>query len=132
MNDQPLYRVVFNGVLTGEYDLEATKQRFAKRFHLDRSKVDKLFTGKDFVLKANVEENVAMTFAMKIAEIGCECYIESVPAPDDISQQPGFVERRSGEERRVRFRRGPRPGAIVPDRRHNNGRRKEDKQNQSA
>lgn len=132
MNDQPLYRIVFNGVLTGEYDLEATKQRFAKRFRLDRSKVDKLFTGKEFVLKDNIKEDVAMTFAMKIAETGCECYIESVPAQVDISRQPGFVERRSGEERRVRFRRGPRPGAIIPDRRQNNGRRKEDKQDQSA
>ncbi|MEX2488061.1 MAG: hypothetical protein WD356_00880 [Pseudomonadales bacterium] len=132
MSDQQRYRVVFSGVLTGEYDLDTTKRRFAKLFHQDVAKVEKLFTGKEFILKDDIEEDRAMTYAMKIAEAGCECYIEAVPDPNDISQQPGFVERRKNGERRQRFRRGPRPGAIIPDRRNNNGRRKADQKDKSA
>lgn len=130
MSNQRLYRVLFSGALTGEYDLETTKKRFAKRFRLDNSKVDKLFTGKEFVLKDNIEEELAVTYAMKVAETGCECYIENVP--NDMSEQAGFVERRQNGERRVRFRRGPRPGAAVPDRRQNKGRRKADNQDKTA
>ncbi len=33
------------------------------------------------------------------------------------SSQAGFVNRRTDSERRIQFRRGPRAGAIVPDRR---------------
>jgi len=132
MSDQQLYRVIFNGVLTGEYELAETKRRFAKLFRLNIAKVEKLFTGKEFVLKDRVEEDLAMTYAMKIAEVGCECYIEHVPDENDITRRPGFVERRKNGERRLKFRRGPRPGAIVPDRRQNNGRRAEDTRNKSA
>lgn len=132
MSDQQRYRVVFSGVLTGEYDLDTTKQHFAKLFHLEVAKVDKLFTGKEFILKEDLEEDRAMTYAMKIAEAGCECYIETIPDKDDITQQAGFVERRKADDRRQRFRRGPRPGAIIPDRRQNNGRRKADPKDKSA
>lgn len=132
MSDQQRYRVVFNGALTGEYDLDTAKQRFAKLFHLEVAKVEKLFTGKEFILKDNIEEDRAMTYAMKIAEAGCECYIENIPDQDDTTEQTGFIERRQTGERRQRFRRGPRPGAAVPDRRQNNGRRRADQEDKSA
>ena len=48
-----------------------------------------------------------------------------MPFPDDISLQPGFVERRRGV-RRLRFRRGPRPGAVIADRREVPSRRRYD------
>ncbi len=130
-SDQQLFRVAFKGLLTGEYDLESTKKRLARLFRLDTSKIDKLFSGKEWILKNNVEEKVALQYAIKIAEAGCECYIEAVPDENDISQQPGFVERRKGE-RRVRHRRGPRPGAIIPDRRINPGRRREDREKEAV
>jgi len=130
MSDETLFRVVFNGNTTGEYDLDTTRQKFQKLFRLDPKKVEQIFRARQVVLKDNITESVAMNYAIRLAEIGCECYIEEVPHPDDISRQPGFVERRKGE-RRVRFRRGPRPGAIVPDRRILVGRRKTDKHGQT-
>lgn len=120
-----LYRVLFEGSLTGEFELDEAKQRFGKLFGLEGERLDKLFTGQEVVIKSNVTETVAMDYAFKIAEAGCECSYEIMPDPDDISQQPGFVERRKGV-RRIRFRRDPRPGAVVPDRRKLISRRKVD------
>ncbi len=125
MSDQKNYRVVFAGDLTGEYDLESTRRRFGKVFKLDETKVKRLFSGAEYTIKSELTESQAMEFAMKLAEIGCECWIDLMPDPDDISQQPGFVERRKGH-RRIQFRRGPRAGAIVPDRRLLLSRRKID------
>lgn len=126
MSDKTLFRVVFKGVLTGEYDLETTKERFARAFHLNEKKVARLFSGEEFVLKDKVDEPLAIKYAIRIAD--AECYIESIPDEHDPAGRPGFVERRRGGDRRIRFRRPPRPGAIVADRRVNPGRRKEDRQ----
>ncbi len=59
-----------------------------------------------------------MEYAIKLAEIGCECYFERVlePIEGEHSNDPDFVERRKSI-RRLRYRRDPRPGAVVPDRR---------------
>lgn len=116
MDDEALYRVVFSGLITEEYDLKTTKRRFAKVFRQDAKRTQLLFSGKEHAIKSNVTEQVATDFAIKLMEIGCECYVELMPLADDISQQPGFVERRLAVRRR-QYRRDPRPGSIVPDRR---------------
>jgi hypothetical protein len=131
MSEDLLYRVVFNGNLTGEYDLDTTKRRVQKLFRLTDRTVSRMFAGKEVILKDNVAEDVAMNYAIKLADAGCECYIDLVPADDDISTEEGFVERRRGG-RRMGVRRPPRPGAIVPDRREVVGRRRSDRSSQTA
>lgn len=119
MSDDGEYRVVFNGVATGEYDLPTTKQRFGKAFKLDGQRTERLFSGKDYVIKTGITEQGAMEYAIKLAEIGVECYFERVVEPipeEDHSDDPDFVEHRKSI-RRLRYRRDPRPGAVVPDRR---------------
>lgn len=123
MSDELLVRVTFEGNATGEYDLETTKRRFQKLFRLQKPQIERLFSGKSYTLKNNLNEAAAMDLAIKIADAGCECCIEPMPNENDISQRAGFVEQRRIGNRRVKFRRPPRPGAIIPDRRHSNGRR---------
>ena len=118
--EEEIYRVVFAGVLTGEYDLKTTKKRFGRLFRLDGRRTDVLFSGKEYVVKNNVPEPIAMALATKIAEAGCECYVQVVTDEDDVD----YDEKREQGERRLRFRRGPRPGAIIPDRRREIHRRK--------
>lgn len=120
-----LYRVVFSGNITEEFDLATTKKRFGKVFRLAPRKVDKLFSRQDMVLKNNVREELAMKFAIKVADVGCECYIEPVPHPSDISQDRDFVEQRAAP-RRLWQRRPPRSGALTPDRRILVSRRREE------
>jgi hypothetical protein len=124
--DDVQLQIIFDGSLTGEFDLATTKHRFANMFNLPAGRIDNLFTGNPQIIKLNLSESAAMKLAFKIAEIGCECVIEPMPDENDLSLQPGFVERRKISNRRQQFRRGPRAGAIIPDRRSNNGRRKTD------
>ncbi len=130
MNDAPLFRVAFSGVITGEYDLDTTKSRFARLFRLNQAKVDKLFNGKEYVLKDKVSEEVAMNFAIRIAETGCECYIETLPDIEIVAGSHKGQDRRKGD-RRITFRRPARPGDITPDRRVLAGRRKDDQPRQT-
>lgn len=109
---EELFRVVLTGVLTGEFDEEEAKRRFSKVFKLSGPRLDRLLSGAERVIKTNISEDVAMTFMIRILECGYESYVQEMP---DGSLD--FDEKRSGSERRQRFRRGPRPGAIVPDRR---------------
>ena len=121
---EDLYRVVFAGNLTGDYTPVETRLRFAKVFRLSPKKVERVFNGKEITLKSNMTEDKAMDFAVKLAEIGCETYIELMPG-DEPPQDPNFIERRK-TIRRIRFRRGPRAGAFVPDRRLQASRRRSD------
>ena len=122
---EEIFRVAFSGVTTGEYNLATTKVRFQKLFRLAPEKVERLFSGKKYILKDQVVEEVAIKFAIRIAEAGCECYIEFLSEDAIAFGTRKFEERRRGE-RRVQFRRGPRQGAEVPDRRILIGRRRTD------
>lgn len=111
--DEPLFRVVFDGSLTGEFDEATARQQFARLFRLDTGKAATYFSGRERVLKSGISEPLAMDYMIRVAETGCECYIEEI-----VEGPPaGIEERRVRGDRRHRFRRGPRPGAIVPDRR---------------
>ncbi len=70
MDDGQLFRETFSGVLTGEYNLAQTKTRFGKLFKVSPAKVCRLFTGKEYILNNNVAEEVAMKFAIRLAEAG--------------------------------------------------------------
>lgn len=121
---EDLYRVVFAGNLTGDFTPEKTRLRFGKVFRLTPPKVERIFDGGEITLKSNMTEDKAMDFAVKLAEIGCETFIELMPTEEAL-RDPDFVEHRK-TIRRIRFRRGPRPGAIVPDRRLLASRRQSD------
>jgi len=112
MSDE-LFRVVFDGSLTGDFDLVDSKKRFARLFRLNKKRTEALFSGKEYVIKNKVPEAEAMKFMIRVAEAGCECYIQEVPDDDDLD----YEEKRTVGERRTVFRRGPRAGAIIGDRR---------------
>ena len=109
-----MYQIRFDGTVTGEFDLETTKQRFEKIYCLARPALDRLFSGDDVIVKKNLTEDDAMRFAMKIVETGCESVIERMPVPGEEHLAP-----RSSSDRRRRYRRDSREFAIVPDRRIN-------------
>jgi len=111
--DEPKYRVVLSGVLTGEFDHATTCTRLAKLFGLDDDRARSLLTERDFIIKNNLTEAAAMTYLVRMAEAGCESYLQEVVD----TEVPEYQEKRRNSERRQRTRRPPRAGAIVPDRR---------------
>ena len=55
--NEQLFRVVFDGSLTGEYDEATAKKRFGRLFHLNDQRVNSLFSGKNYVIK-NIWEGI--------------------------------------------------------------------------
>ena len=110
---QPLFRVVFDGSLTGEFEVAVAKKRFARLFNLDVKRTEKFFSGKSIVIKTNIPEEEAMIFMIKVSEAGCECSLQEITDEDELY----YDEKRIGDERRIKFRRSPRAGARILDRR---------------
>ena len=110
---QPLFRVVFDGSLTGEFDVATAKKRFSRLFQLNAKRTEKFFSGKSYVIKNNLPEEDAVNFMIKVSEAGCECYLQEITDEDELY----YDEKRIGDERRIKFRRSPRAGARVLDRR---------------
>ena len=109
MSEQ-LFRVVFNGSLTGEFDEATAKKRFGRLFHLNDHRVNSLFSGKNYVIKNNVTESQAMEFMARVAKAGCESSVQEIPD----GNEPEYDEKRNDNERRLRLRRLPHSGAIIP------------------
>ena len=51
-----------------------------------------------------------MEFMIRVSEAGCECYVQEMPDEDE----PDYEEKRKAGERRLRWRRGPRPWGYHP------------------
>ena len=110
---EPLYCVALTGILTGEYDESEALTRFRKIFRLDADKAKLLLRGKERVIKKNLVEAQAMELMIKVMDAGLECYVQEI-VDENV---PAFNEKRRNSERRMRYRRPPCAGAIVPDRR---------------
>ena len=120
---EKLYQVLFDATTTGKFDLDTTKGRFSKLFGLKPPVVKKLFSGDELVIRKDLTEDDAREFSEKIAQAGGKSVIGRMPEDDlenddlenDDLENTGDA-RRNGE-RRIRYRRDARPGAMVDDRR---------------
>ncbi len=112
---EKLYQVLFDARTTGKYDLDTTKGRFSKLFALKKPVVEKLFSGEELVIRKDLPEDDAREFSEKIAQAGGKSFVDRMPDGEDSPGNTGDA-RRSGE-RRIRYRRDSRPGAMVEDRR---------------
>jgi hypothetical protein len=108
-----LYQIKFDATITGEYDLDMTRRRFKKVFGLTKPALEKLFSGKELLIKKDLSEEGAMQFATRIADTGCECVIERIMDEDEEY----YEENRVSHDRRIRYRRDVRPASVIPDRR---------------
>jgi hypothetical protein len=133
MSEQ-LFKVVFSGELTGDYNEANTRKRFSALFNIDEERTNALFSSKDTVMRSNISKDVALKLMFKLAEAGCDSYLEEIQQEaveeevESVAEEdgpPGGEERRKPRERRLHHRRDPRPGAIVPDRRLTIRRRKD-------
>lgn len=107
------YKVIFDATLTGEFDLEASKERFSKIFKLSKNKTESLFSGKKVTVKKDIAKQDALNLMRQIAKAGGKCYLEKMRVEKET-----FVDRRQQVyDKRRKFRRGPRAGSIMQDRR---------------
>ncbi|MFT5692232.1 MAG: hypothetical protein ACI92E_001563 [Oceanicoccus sp.] len=107
------YRVIFDATLTGEFDLETSKERFSKMFKLSNNKTESLFSGKKVTVKKDISEQNALNLMLQIANAGGKCYLEKMHE----EKETAVDRRQQAYDKRRKFRRGPRAGSIMQDRR---------------
>lgn len=106
---------------TDEPSLESSRRRLEKVFGGERPTLEKYSSTEDYVDVRNLNEDGDMQLVLKIAKANCD-RVNGPMLEDPTGSQ---LEHRKNGERRVRYRRDARPGAIIAERRQKI-RRKED------
>jgi len=72
------YNVLFRGEIIEGTSGEIAKENFAKLFKLDPTKLETLFSGKERVIKKEVETQTAKKYIETLAANGIKCHLEEV------------------------------------------------------
>jgi ribosomal protein L7/L12 len=70
---EKIYRIIFKGEIIPNANLEEVKQKLAAFFKADIKEVESLFTGKNFVLKENVNLDAAQDYMYQLEQAGALC-----------------------------------------------------------
>jgi hypothetical protein len=112
--DGPRFQVVLSGSLTGDFDKATTSLNLQKKFHISRTDAEKMLGDNDeHVVKVDLHEDIAIAMLTHLIQAGCGAFMQEMT----VAGATAYDEKRSSTERRQRYRRDPRPGAIMPDRR---------------
>lgn len=124
------FKVTFRGDVLDGWDPDEVKMNMAQLFKLDhnteagRQVLEKMFSGKQVIIKAGLKRPEAESYIEAIAGAGGEANLD----PRDVPP-PGVSERRVAQRRRRGDRRQvARLSSISPDRRASKGRRHSDPQ----
>ena len=85
MTDQT-YQVVFRGQIAPDASVETVKANLAKLFKTDETKIERLFTGREVVLKKGLGQEEGDRYRALLAKAGALC--DLVPAPTDRPSMP--------------------------------------------
>ncbi len=85
MTDQT-YQVVFRGQIAPDASIETVKANLAKLFKTDEAKIDRLFAGREVVLKKGLGQEEGDRYRALLAKAGALC--DLVPAPTDRPSMP--------------------------------------------
>jgi hypothetical protein len=69
------YKVILSGKPAGNRDLEDVKRRMAALFKTSTAMIEKLFAGKQAVIKKNLNIETAKKYVAIIQKAGAECYV---------------------------------------------------------
>ena len=85
MTDQR-YQVVFRGQIAPDMSIDTVKANLAKLFKTDEVKIERLFTGRDVILKKGLGREEANRYRALLAKAGALCSM--VPASADMGEPP--------------------------------------------
>lgn len=69
------YRIIFKGEILPNTNLEEVKQKLATFYKVDIKEIDSLFSGKNFVLKENVDLDTAQNYMYQLEQAGALCQL---------------------------------------------------------
>ena len=74
------YRIIFKGEILPNANLEEVKQKLAAFYKVDVKEIDSLFSGKNFVLKENVDLDAAQNYMYQLEQAGALCELVEMEA----------------------------------------------------
>jgi hypothetical protein len=69
------YRIIFKGEILPNANLEEVKQKLAAFYKVDIKEIESLFSGKNFVLKENVNLDAAQDYMYQLEQAGALCQL---------------------------------------------------------
>lgn len=117
------YQVILVNQYDPGVDVETIKKAFARRFKLSMAATNRLFAQESVVVKKDLDAEMAADYKMAIDATGAHGRIEPMPnTPVFQERRKRTVDRRQQQNRR----KYPRENSIMPDRRLNKDRRRQD------
>lgn len=80
------YQVIFEGQLTGEFQLEQVKSQLAALFKMNAQQVETLFTGKPIAIKRNIDQQTALKYQAALKKAGANCQIQDSQANTETTE----------------------------------------------
>jgi hypothetical protein len=74
------YNVYFAGRLMDGHDLDSVREKLAKVFNLDQQTLDKLFSGKNQLIKSDCDKATALQYKVVMQRAGAESTINRIKA----------------------------------------------------
>jgi hypothetical protein len=72
------YRIIFKGEIIPNANLDEVKQKLAAFFKVDIKEIESLFTGKNFILKENVNLDAAQNYMYQLEQFGALCELVEI------------------------------------------------------
>ena len=83
------YNVYFAGRLMDGHDLDSVQEKLAKVFNLDQQTLDKLFSGKNQLIKSDCDKATALKYKVVMQRAGAEPTINRIePEPKQANPAP--------------------------------------------
>lgn len=102
------YQLIFLGEINDLFQLDRVRHSFKKRFKLSESQTNILFSGKEIILKKDLNQHDALQYALHIDGLGGVCYIEAMKSelflPEGVTFERRNQIRRAQTERRLHDR----------------------------
>ncbi len=118
---EKIYEVVYLDNFADSEVARLAKDKLKHSFHLTDSQLQLLSSGVPVVVKKNLPLSQAQRFEQAVKDAGATCWLQEM-SPDEMHYERRQTSRRQLLDRRSSYR----GSSIVPDRRHNMGRREED------
>jgi len=79
----PIFDILFYGVVKPGHDPEQARANLATLFKTDRTRVDRLFSGNEVVIKQGADETTAKRYQAAFAQAGLVCQVRPAAAAAD-------------------------------------------------
>lgn len=89
------YRVIFNGEVSSEHNVETVKKRLASFFKGDEKKIEQLFSGKLIIIKKDTDFQTACKYMKVFRKAGAICKVVEIEMPTRAEPRDATFDKES-------------------------------------